>query len=328
MSPFTRFLCTCFCVLSVASSFCAELFEDKVVAKGQGFVIKESDVDKAFIAHKAAAAAMGQPVGALDSQLKSNILEKMVATRMVIARATPSDKEEGKKLAERLIAEGKRRAGNPGTYQRRLLAVGSSPEEYEAEISEQAVVQTVIDREIGKKEIITDAEVRKYYEAHPDAYKEREKARVQHILFATRKIPSGDPLPAAERAAKKESAERAVLRARRGDDFTALVKELSDDPESKPKDGELIFGRGQGTVPPQFEAAAFSLAPGKVSDPVLTVFGYHVIKLLEKIPAGQVPFEKVEEQIRTGLQREAVQKKLPEFIEKLKQEFEVEISLK
>ena len=113
MSPFTKFLAACLTLLCMAASFSADLFEDKVVAKGKGIVIKESDVDKAFIAHKAAAAAMGQPVGLLDSKLKEQILEKMIATRMVIARATPSDKEEGKRLAEKLIAEGKRRAGNP-----------------------------------------------------------------------------------------------------------------------------------------------------------------------------------------------------------------------
>ena len=328
MSPFTKFLVACLTLLFLNASFGADLFEDKVVAKGKGFVIHESDVDKAFISHKAAAAAFGQSVGLLDSKLKEQILEKMIATKLVIARANPSDHEEGKRLAEKLIAEGKRRAGNPVTYKRRLVAVGSSPEEYEGEITEQAIVQTVIDREIGKKEIITDADVRKYYDEHPDAYKEPEKARVQHILFATRKIPSGDILPEQVRVAKKEAAERAVIRARRGEDFSAMVAELSDDPESKPKNGELTFARGKGIVPPQFESAAFSLTVGKISDPVLTVFGYHVIKLLEKIPAGQVPFEKVEEQIRTGLQREAIQKKLPDFIAKLKREFEVEISKK
>ena len=328
MSPFTKFVVACLSVVFMSASIAADLFEDRVVAKGKGFTIKESDLDEAFIAHKAAAAAMNQPVALLDSKLKEQILEKMIATKLVIARATPGDKEEGARLAEKLIAEGKRRAGNPVTYKRRLVAVGSSPEEYEGEISEQAVVQTVIDREIGKKEIITDADVRKYYNDHPGAYKEPEKARVQHILFATRKIPSGEILPEAVRTAKKNAAERAVVRARRGDDFSALVAELSDDPESKPKNGELTFARGQGIVPPQFESAAFSLAVGKVSDPVLTVFGYHVIKLLEKIPAGQVPFEKVEEQIRTGLQREAVQKKLPQYIEQLKRDAEVEVLLK
>ncbi|MGZ8940503.1 MAG: peptidylprolyl isomerase, partial [Limisphaerales bacterium] len=103
---------------------------------------------------------------------------------------------------------------------------------------------------------------------------------------------------------------------------------LSDDPESKSKAGELTFTKGQGIVPPQFEAAALSLEVGKVSDPVLTVFGYHVIKLLEKIPPGQVPFEKVQERIRAGLQRDTVQKKLPEFVAQLKKDAAVEVLLK
>ena len=218
--------------------------------------------------------------------------------------------------------------GSEGSYRRRLLAVGSTPEKYEAEILEQAIVQAVIERELGKKQIISDADVRKYYEERADAFKEPEKARVQHILFATRKIPSGEPIPQEQRAVKKAAAEKAAARARAGEDFSKLVAELSDDPESKPKNGELTFSKGQGIVPPQFESAAFSLEPGKISDPVNTVFGFHVIKLIEKIPPGMVPLEKVADRIRRGLQRDAVQKKLPEFIAELKKEAGVEVLLK
>jgi peptidyl-prolyl cis-trans isomerase C len=318
------------CALGVTpSSFSAELFKDEIVAKGKGLIVKESDLEEAFVGHKAAMAAMGQRVPeALDDALKARILEKMIATKLMLARATPADREEGKKTATRMIAEGKQSAGSEGSYRRRLLAVGSNPEKYEAEILEQAVVQAVIERELGKKVIVTDAEVRKYYDEHADAYREAEKAKVQHILFATRKIPSGEPLPLETRLAKKTAAEKAVARARAGEDFPKLVQELSDDPESKPRNGELTFVKGRGTVPPQFESAAFSLAMGKISDPVLTVFGYHVIKLLEKTPAGMAPFEKVADKIRIGLQREAVQKQLPEYIEKLKKDAAVEVLLK
>lgn len=307
----------------------ADLFEDKVVARGKGLLIKESDLEKAFIAHKAASSAMGQPVpGVLDDRLRSQILEKMIATRLMLARANQSDRESGKQTADRMIADNKEKAGSEASYRRKLVAVGSSPQEHEAEILEQAIVQAVIERELGKKEIISDADVRKYYDENPDAYKEPEKARVQHILFATRKIPSGEPLPQEQRVAKKTLAERAVSRARNGEDFSKLVREFSDDPESKPKNGELTFAKGTGIVPPQFDAAAFSLQPGKVSDPVLSVFGYHVIKLLELIPAGQVPFEKVQDRVRLRLHREAVQKRLPEFLAQLKKDSGVEVLLK
>ena len=308
------------------SSFAAELFDDPVIAKGKGLLIRESDVEEAFVAHKAAAAAMGQRAPeALEGAMKEQILQKMIATKLILARATPQDLDEGKLTAARMIADGREKAGSEASYRRRLLAVGSSVEKYETEILEQAIVQAVIDRELRKKEIVGDAEVRKYYEEHPDLYQEPARARVQHILFATRKIPSGEPLSLPERAAKKAVAEKAAARARAGEDFGKLVAELSEDPESKPKGGELTFARGKSVVPPQFEAAAFSLEPGKVSDPVLTVFGYHIIKLIEKIPADVVPFERVEDRIRQGMQRDAVQKKLPEFISKLREDAGVEV---
>lgn len=311
------------------STFSAALFEDTVVAKGKGLAIKESDLEEAFVGHKAAAAAMGQRVpGALDDSLKARILEKMIATRLMLARATPGDQEEGKKTADKMIADGREKAGSEASYRRRLVAVGSSVEKYEAEILEQATVQAMIERELGKKEIISDADVRKYYDTNAEAYREPEKAKVQHILFATRKIPTGEPLPLEMRLAKKTAAEKAVTRARAGEHFSKLVQELSDDPESKPKDGELTFVKGRGIVPPQFESAAFSLELGKISDPVLTVFGYHVIKLVEKTPAGMMPLEKVADKIRIGLQREAVQKKLPEYVEQLKKDAAVQVLLK
>ncbi len=315
------------CVLCVApAALGAELFQNPVVAQGKGLLIKESDVEEAYVGHKAAAAAMGQRLpGALDESLKAQILEKMIATRLMLARATPLDRDEGKRTADRMIADGKEKAGSEGSYRRRLLAVGSSPEKYEAEILEQAIVQAVIERELGKKEIVSDAAVQKYYQDHAESYREPERAKVQHILFATRKIPSGEPLPLEQRLAKKAAAEKTVSRARAGEEFVKLVQELTDDPESKGQNGELSFTKGRGIVPPQFESAAFSLDVGKISDPVLTVFGYHVIKLLEKIPAGQVPLEKVEDRIRSGLQREAVQKKLPEYIEGLKKEAAIQI---
>ena len=70
-----------------------------------------------------------------------------------------------------------------------------------------------------------------------------------------------------------------------GGDFTALAAQYSDDPGSKTQGGDLgWFARGQGLVK-EFEDAAFSLPVGKVSDPVKTQFGYHLIKVDEKDPA-------------------------------------------
>jgi parvulin-like peptidyl-prolyl isomerase len=302
------------------------LFADPVVVKAKTFVIRESDLQEEYASHKAAAAALGQlPPPVLETRLKKQLLDKMIATKLFLARAAAQDRDEGKKTATNLIAESKRRAGSEGAYRRRLLAVGTTPEKYEAEVLEQSIVQAVIDRELRRKEIISEDQVKKFYDEHPNLYTEPEGGRAAHILFATRKIPTGEPLPLEQRLAKKAAAEKAVTRARAGENFSKLVQELSEDLESKSNNGEVKFTRDSGTVPPQFEAAALSLQPGQISDPVLTVFGYHVIKLIEKTPATKKSLDKVHDRIVDYLQREAVQKKVPDLVERLKKDAGVEI---
>lgn len=302
------------------------LFDDPVVVKSKHFQIRESDLQEAYAAQKAASAALGQPQPSqLEERMKRQILDKMIATKVLLARATALDHETGKKLAARLIQDGREKAGSEASYRRRLLAVGTSPEKYEAEITEQAVVQAVIDRELKSKVIIDDAEIKKFYDTNSAAYTEPEKARVSHILFATRKIPSGEPLSVRERDEKKAMAEKVLARLRDGEDFARLQKVHTEDPDFEKTKGELTFVRGSGTVPAQFEAAAFSLKPGGFSDIVTTVFGYHIIKLLEKIPPTLVPLEKAAPRIREILQRQKVQEQLNAFLARLRTEAGVEI---
>ena len=112
-------------------------------------------------------------------------------------------------------------------------------------------------------------------------------------------------------------------RAKDGEDFAKLAKEFSEDPGSKDKGGEYKFPRGQMVA--EFEAAAFSMKTNQISDIVTTQFGYHIIKLSEKIPAQKVELAKVSQDIKDYLKGQAVQKELPKYMEKLKKEADVQI---
>ena len=134
---------------------------------------------------------------------------------------------------------------------------------------------------------VTDAAVRAEYEAKKATFAVPELITVSHILATV--DPNAGPDADAKAKAKVESL---VARLAKGEDFAKLARENTDDPTGKENGGQLPpFGRGQ--MVPEFENVAFELTPGEVRGPVKTSYGYHVIKLLAKTPAGTRTFEEV-----------------------------------
>jgi len=119
-------------------------------------------------------------------------------------------------------------------------------------------------------------ELRAYYEAHKDEYKRGKRRIVSAVFFSLTPSPK-------DSAEVLDLARMLVEKARSGSDFAELANEYTDDPGNTDPAGNLRGGDlgffGKGRMVPEFEKAAFSLKPGEVSDPVLTQFGYHVIKV-------------------------------------------------
>ena len=75
---------------------------------------------------------------------------------------------------------------------------------------------------------------------------------------------------------------------------------------------------------PAFETAAFSLKPGEVSDVVATQFGYHLIKVYDRKPAGKEPFSEAGPMLKDRLFKERLNKALRDLVEKLESEAQIE----
>jgi peptidyl-prolyl cis-trans isomerase D len=126
------------------------------------------------------------------------------------------------------------------------------------------------------------------YDARKSDFDQPEQVRARHILIRSQQGEGIDAERAEAEARAK--AEQAAARIRGGEDFAKVAAQLSEDPGSKNAGGDLgFFSRGKMVA--AFEDAAFSLAPGTVSDPLKTSYGFHVIRVEEKRPAKVIPFD-------------------------------------
>jgi peptidyl-prolyl cis-trans isomerase D len=152
---------------------------------------------------------------------------------------------------------------------------------------QRKVKYLLVDRaRVRAKMTPNEADVRSEYERRKDSFSVPEQVTTAHILIAVK--PDGG---ANADAVAKAKAETVAARAKvPGADFAKLANENTDDPSGKTSGGQLPpFSHGQ--MVPEFEQAAFSMAPGEIRGPVKTQFGYHVIKLVSKTPARTRTFE-------------------------------------
>ena len=142
--------------------------------------------------------------------------------------------------------------------------------------------------------VLTEDELRQYYDANLSQYQTPGQVRASHILL---RVDGDNEEEVAARAAEL------AAEARGGADFAALAREHSEDETNAGNGGDLgLFGRGR--MVPEFENAAFALGVGEVSDPVRSPFGFHVIHVTEKQEEVTQPFAEVRGAIETVLKRE------------------------
>jgi len=164
----------------------------------------------------------------------------------------------------------------------------ATPEEYRRWLTEQQRRSALQSQLLAKlraekklKDVYpTEAEMRAYY----DARKAQLGQRPVTVSFG-QVIIAPKPSPQAK-ARALALADSIVVALRKGADFAVAAKRFSGDPGSKDQGGDLGWFR-RGVMVPPFEAVAFQLKPGVISDPVETVYGYHIIEVL-RVQPGEV----------------------------------------
>ncbi len=233
------------------------------------------------------------------------------------------------------------------------LSIDQTVDDYMAlSLQERLGQYAVIDSETLLSEIEVDqAAVQAIYDSNPDAYREPARMQIEFLElkvddFAVDYEPSQEELERiydsrtedflnmeqrsishilielSEDAQDADSdaqslAQKLADRARAGNDFAALAREYSKDSGSAQAGGSLGF-INRGVTVPEFEAVAFSLPVGEISDPVRSQFGYHVIRV-DEIRAERIKtFEEAREELTKIATRQAAEAEMFDVVEEIR----------
>ncbi|MEW6262631.1 MAG: peptidylprolyl isomerase [Thermodesulfobacteriota bacterium] len=252
--------------------------------------------------------------------LQETALDNLVSRKLFFQES----QDQGIKIEDAAIEEKmkelKSRFPSREEYLRALAEMKMTEDEVKTEFKQGLAVETLVNREIVQKTTVTEKDARDYFDRNPQFFIQPERVKASHILIMVK--PEDGETKKAE--AKARIAElRQKIQA--GQDFAALAQEHSQCPSAK-KGGDLGYIRRGQTVKP-FEDAAFGLSPGQISGPIETNFGFHLIKVTDRTPEKQTPFEEIKDRLREHVRQENINKQVSDYLERLREKAKIEVFL-
>lgn len=164
---------------------------------------------------------------------------------------------------------------------------------------------------VGDQVEVTEEALQAYWQQHQDEFQAPEERKVRHILINVPENADEEVVNAA-----RAKAGDILRRLANGESFTDLAKELSDDPGSKEQGGDLGW-ISPGLMAKAFEEAAYALEEGKVSEPVRTPFGFHLLEVMEIKSGGTGNFDTLRADIEAAYRQQEAEQLLFDRAEKL-----------
>lgn len=284
-------------IFSLTLAGCPGRSTDKeAMAKVNSYKIFRSELDKNY--NGRVAGSPQKPTAAEEEALRLNILSQIIDIQLHLQKAeklgiVATDDEVESKFTQ---------AKAPYTqeeFQKRLKDLGMTEEDSKTEIRRTLTIDKLLNKEIGSKVTISDADLQNYYNQHKADFNLIEpRYFVAHIQVTSQ--PMGQPGESAMKAQNEAEAHKkineAYHRLESGEDFGGVAARFSEDPDTARNNGEL------GPMPesqlkntdPATRDAILKLKPGQFSEVITVVnptthqpFLYRIVKLIGKETAGQ-----------------------------------------
>lgn len=257
-------------------------------------------------------------------EIEKKALNQIINAELIYkyAKDNKLDKADNKQIDQQ-VKDLKKRLPKGDSLEKVLKRSNLTLEELRDDFKKDIVVVNVSKSktaEFKKKaeDTVNNAFLRDYYKKNLEKFKEPEQIHLRSILVKA--DPSGGQRVWNE--SLKKATEIAKL-AREGKDFASLAKERSEDPFAK--DGGDMGWAHQGSLFPEIEDVAAKLKPGEISDPIMTIYGYHIVKLEGRKPSVQKKFEELNlKKLESELEQKEQKNLWTSWLESLKKAAKIE----
>ena len=248
---------------------------DKVVAVVGSNIILQSDIEEQYMQYRMQGGVKGSASSIRCEILEDQLFRKLMLNQAELDSITVTDEQIDSEV-ERYVRYYVSQLGSieklEKYYDKNIAEIRDDLHE---QLKEKQLMEEV-QRSIVSGVSATPSDVREFYRSIP-----RDSVPMVSAQFEIAELVKKPPITLDEKLAVKNELYDIRARILKGERFSTMARIYSEDPGSANKGGELGF-QGRGDYVPEFEAAAFALKDGEISEVIETEYGFHIIQLIER----------------------------------------------
>jgi parvulin-like peptidyl-prolyl isomerase len=297
---------------------------EEIAAKVNGDIITRGELEKKRLEIEAEAKRQGLTGARLQDAVKeahADVLSKEIDTLLLVQKGKDLninvDSDVTRRLAEIQVQQ---KISDPDKFQQFIREqTGMTFEDFKQQMKNEMLTQRVIGQEVMRNITVPEAELQKYYEEHKGDFMRKEAQ-----VFLSQIVISTEGKTPEQVAAAEKKAKDLVARANKGEKFSDLARDNSDDVETA-KNGGYVGSMQKGMMDKAIEDTVFKAKKGFVSDPFKRAQGFVILKVEDRFEAGQASFDEVKNELQDRLTQPKANAKVRVFLTQLREDAFLEI---
>lgn len=284
--------------------------EDAIVAIVNDEIITLNDLKDyidSMIAQQRLEGASPEQLQELITQLEKHGLTRLIEDKIVLNAANKKDIQVDNQLVDRRLDGIRGQYRSEDDFLKALVDEGISLTDIRNKIRNQIKIKRVVDEEIRSKIYVSPLEVTEYFKNHFEDFQQQERINLDSIF-----VSSADSVSTA-----REKIEKAQAELKEGKNFREVAQKYSEAPPIG------VLRKGQ--TLPEIENRVFHLTTGETTDIIQIENGFYIFQLLGRKPKEISELNEVKGDIYNTIFQQKFQKKLEEWIQKLKKDSFIDI---